>query len=522
MNYLLNIVIFFPAFGALLLYVLKGENSRIFAILTAALELLFVVLLWGEFNSGYGGIQLTTHYEIISHFNINYFVGVDGISLSLITLNALISLLALYFFKYLRTPLIIAILFLESIIMGVFSALDVIVFYIFWELSLLPVLYILGVCGGERRIYASIKYFIYTFGASLIMLVGILYFAYQYFLIMGSWSFNLIDWYRILLDSNTQKWLFAAFFIGMAVKIPIFPLHSWQPHTYTQAPIIGSVLLSAVLSKMGAYGLLRFVLPLFPDISSSLSLYIGLISAFMVVYGAAVALAQSNIKTFLAYSSFSHMGIITLGIFSLNTEGLSGAVFFMVAHGVIIGALFMLAEVLHARTYTYNIHEAQGLAHAMPHFSTTFGIVMMSSLGLPLTIGFVSEVLCLYGFFQVNPIIAFLAGSSFFVGAIYMLYVFKKIFFGSTSPKYTTLKDLNLREKIVFVPILALIIWLGVYPKPILDPISASTEMLAQTISAKKNLNNPSHDTDVELYPLDKLPQDFHDDGVLIIPKVGE
>ena len=280
--------------------------------------------------------------ELISSYNISYFVGIDGISLFLLTLNAFITLLTLYFFKYLRTPLIIAILFLESIIMGVFSALDVMMFYIFWELSLLPVLYIIGVWGGERRIYASIKYFLYTFGASLIMLVGILYFAYQYFLIMGAWSFNLIDWYQISLDIDTQKWLFVAFFIGMAVKIPIFPLHSWQPHAYTQAPLVGSVLLSAVLSKMGTYGLLRLVLPLFPFTSSNISLFIGLVCVFMVVYGAFIALAQTNLKTFLAYSSLSHMGIIVLGIFSLNTEGLSGAVFFMVTHGIVVGALFML------------------------------------------------------------------------------------------------------------------------------------------------------------------------------------
>ncbi|WP_295737316.1 NADH-quinone oxidoreductase subunit M, partial [uncultured Helicobacter sp.] len=276
MNYLLNIVIFFPAFAALLLYVLKGENSRIFAILVGILELLFVALLWNEFNVNYGGIQLSTHYELISSYNISYFVGIDGVSLFLLTLNAFITLLTLYFFKYLRTPLIIAILFLESIVMGVFSALDVMMFYIFWELSLLPVLYIIGVWGGERRIYASIKYFLYTFGASLVMLVGILYFAYQYFLIMGAWSFNLIDWYQTSLDIDTQKWLFVAFFIGMAVKIPIFPLHSWQPHAYTQAPLVGSVLLSAVLSKMGTYGLLRLVLPLFPFTSSNISLVIGL------------------------------------------------------------------------------------------------------------------------------------------------------------------------------------------------------------------------------------------------------
>ena len=358
------------------------------------------------------------------------------------------------------------------------------------------------------------------------MLIGILYFAYQYFLIMGTWSFNLIDWYQISLDPDTQKWLFLAFFIGMAVKIPIFPLHSWQPHAYTQAPLVGSVLLSAVLSKMGTYGLLRLVLPLFPFTSSNISLIIGLICVFMVVYGAFIALAQKDLKTFLAYSSLSHMGIIVLGIFSLNTEGLSGAVFFMIAHGVVVGALFMLIGVLQTRTQTQSLQDVQGIAHSMPQYSSVFGIVMMCSLGLPLTMGFVGEVLSLYGFFQLNPIIAFLAGSSFFVGAIYMLTMFKKVFFGSALPKYTTLKDLNLREKIVFVPILVLIIWLGVYPKPLLTPISISAETLSRTISAKISLT-PTQTHDMENiesleYPLGNVPRDFDDDGVLFIPRIGE
>ncbi|WP_304648215.1 NADH-quinone oxidoreductase subunit M, partial [uncultured Helicobacter sp.] len=277
MNYLLSIIIFFPSFAATLLYVLKGENSRIFGIIAAALELLFVVLLWSEFNVGYGGIQFSSHIDIIHSYGISYYVGVDGISLFLIALNALITLLALCLFKYLKTSLIIATLCLESIMMGVFSALDVMLFYIFWELSLLPILYTLGVWGGEKRIYAAIKYFIYAFGGSIIMLLGILYFAYQYKLVMGVWSFNLLDWYQISLDWQTQKWLFVAFFVGMAVKIPLFPLHSWQPHTYTQAPFIGSALLSAVVSKMGAYALLRFVLPLFPNASDSLNVFIGII-----------------------------------------------------------------------------------------------------------------------------------------------------------------------------------------------------------------------------------------------------
>lgn len=521
MSYLLNIIIFFPALGALLLYVLKGENVRIFGIIVAVVELCFVALLCYEFNGNYEGIQFYKNYTLIESYGIGYCVGVDGISIFLLLLNALLTFLALYFFKYLKSSVIIAVLCLESIIMGVFCALDVLMFYVLWELTLLPVLYLLGVWGGERRIYAAYKYFAFAFTSSLITLVGILYFAYQYLLINGVWSFNLLDWYQIYLDVDVQKWLFFAFFAAMAVKIPLFPLHAWQPHAYTQAPMIGSVLIAAVLSKMGTYALLRFLLPLFPNTSYFMGTCIGILCVIMVLYGALLAYAQKESKTLLAYASLSHMGIIVLGVFSLNSEGMSGAVFFMVAHGIIVGSLFLLLGVLESRFCSSNIDELRGLAHTMPQFSTTFGIVMMSSLGLPLTMGFVAEVLCLYGFFKTHPILAFLAGSSFFVGAIYMLTFFKKVFFGTTIPSLSSLKDLNLREKIVFAPLIAILIGFGIYPKPLLDPISASTDSLSRFISAKSESVLPKEPiTDYE-YPQSQPPRDF-DDRVLTIPEIGE
>lgn len=519
MNHLLNIIIFFPAFAALLLCVLRGENIRIFAIIVSALELFFTFLLWNEFNSNYEAIQFSIHYTLIQSFRISYFVGIDGISLFLLILNALITFFAIYFFKHLKTHLVIAILFLESIVMGVFSSLDVILFYIFWELSMLPVLYIIGVWGGANKVYATIKYFIYAFGSSLIMLIGILYYAYQYKIISGMWSFNLLDWYEFNLDPSLQNWLFVAFFIGVAVKIPLFPFHSWQAHAYTQAPIIGSALLAGVLSKMGTYAILRFILPLFPITSSDISMPIAILCVFMVIYGAMVAYAQKDIKTLFAYASISHMGIIVLGIFSLQSEGLSGAVFFMIAHGVIVASLFLLVGVFYERIRHQDLTQAYGLAHSMPQFSTIFGIVMMSSLGLPLTMGFVGEVLCLYGFFQVNPILAFLAGTSFFVGAIYMLNLYKKIFFGNNS-SFLVLKDLGLREKIVFVPVVAILIGFGIYPKPLLDSINTSVNTLVKTINSKQ-VPNLDMILDIETIST-PLPPEFDEKKILIIPNIGE
>lgn len=524
MNYLLNVVIFFPALAALLLFMLQGanksESKRVFAILVAGLELFFVALLWSEFNTAYSGIQF--YHELIPSFGISYNVGVDGISLFLLALNALLTFLVLCFFKYIKSSLIIAIFFLESLVMGVFSALDALLFYVFWELTLLPVLFIIGVWGGENRIYASIKYFIYAFGSSLFMLLGILYFAYMYYLNFGFWSFNVLYWYQLRLSIDVQQWLFIAFMLAIAVKIPLFPLHSWQPHAYTQAHTAGSVLLAGVLSKMGAYALLRFVLPLFPDSSTHFSSAIALICVFMVVYGAMIAYVQQNIKTLIAYASLSHMGIIVLGIFSLNAEGLSGAVFFMVSHGVLVGALFMLVGVMYDRLQTHEIRAFGGLAHNMPNFSTIFGIVMMASLGLPLTMGFVGEVLCLYGYFQLNPLIAFLAGSSFFVGAIYMLVMFKKVFYGAALVQYSHLKDLKLREKLVFAPIVVLIVGLGVYPKFLLDPIGASAQTLEATITQKLSNHQDTIDNSQPFYPSENIPQDFNDEEILIIPKIGD
>lgn len=522
MDYLLHIVILLPAFGALLVYGLKSEFAKVFAIIVATLELILALMLLNGYDSELVGIYYFSKFELISHFGISYAIGIDSIALFLIILNAFVTLLALALCKDLSKALIIAVLCLESIVMGVFSALDAIIFYIFWELSLLPVLYIIGVCGGKDRIYASVKYFIYTFSASLAMLLGILYYAYQYALISGVWSFNMAEWAQVSLEPN--MWLFMAFFIAMAVKMPLFPLHSWQPYVYTQAPIIGSALLSGVLSKMGCYGLIRIVLPLFPIESAESSFIVAIICVIMVIYGAFLALAQSNIKTLLAYASLSHMGIIVLGIFSFTTEGLSGAVFFMLGHGIIVSSLFLIIGIIESKLNTQEIASLQGLAHNMPSLSTNFGIIMMASLGLPLTIGFVGEVLCLYGYFQVNKIMAFLAGFSLIVGAIYMLVLFKRVFFGESVAQNSHISDLSCCQKLCFLPILALVIVLGVYPKVLLDPLSLELNSLSQYIQAKQGIEEFQDDEDrfKNLHLFDIKPMINNDDKPLLIPQLGD
>ena len=420
------------------------------------------------------------------------------------TLMTLLGIVALSVEKNLKN-MIVTLLFLEVAMIGVFEALDVILFYIFWEFSLVPMLYIIGAWGGEKRLYASIKFFIYTFAGSLIMLVGILFFAYLYYKSTGHWSFALTDWYAMKLPfedqtwmglsmPSIQTWLFWAFFIGFAIKVPMFPFHTWLPYAHGQAPTVGSVILAAVLLKMGSYGFVRFSLPLFPDASVAYIVPVAIIAIIMIVYTAMVAYAQKDMKQVIAYSSISHMGVIVLGTFAMNVEGIAGSIFQMLSHGIVSGALFMLVGVIYDRRHTKLMSEFGGLASVMPNYATIFAIMTMASVGLPLTIGFIGEYLSLAGFYRIHPILTIFGGTSIILGAVYMLTLLKKSFFGPvTKEENKKLKDLDKKELFALVPLVAIVVWLGVYPKPVLDPINTSTKALvkfmhkkAQTPEAKK------------------------------------
>jgi NADH-quinone oxidoreductase subunit M len=393
--------------------------------------------------------------------------------------------------------LIISLLFLEMTMVGVFVALDAILFYIFWELSLVPMLYIIGAWGGNLRIYAAIKFFLYTFTGSLIMLVGMLYVAFAYHDATGIWSFSILDWHQLMIPFGVQTWLFVAFFIGFAIKVPMFPFHTWLPYAHGQAPTIGSVILAAVLLKMGSYGFLRFSLPMFPDASVYFIMPIAILSIIMVIYTAMIAYAQEDIKQVIAYSSVSHMGIIMIGTFALNVEGIAGSIFLMLSHGIVSGALFMLVGVIYDRRGTKMMSEFGGLAKVMPNYATIFGIMLMASVGLPLTIGFVGEFLSLVGFYKVSHIMTLLAGTGIILGAVYMLTLYKRTFFGVvTNSKNRNLKDLTTQESISLIPLVVVVIWLGIYPKPVLEPIDTTVKELvsfmenkAQTEEAKELLS---------------------------------
>jgi len=481
MDNILSVLIFFPAIAGLLGFVVDKKSARAYGITVAAIEFLLSLWLWFSFDTGNAGMQFVEMIPLIPDFGVNYYLGVDGISLFIIlmtTLMTLIGMVSMSIEKDVKN-MIITLLFLEMTMVGVFVALDAIVFYLFWELSLVPMLYIIGAWGGPLRVYAAIKFFLYTFMGSLVMLVGMLFVAYVYHSLTGVWSFAITDWYALVLPVNYQLWLFAAFFLGFAIKVPMFPFHTWLPYAHGQAPTIGSVILAAVLLKMGTYGFVRFSLPMFPDASVMMITPIAVLAIIMIIYTAMVAYAQKDMKQVIAYSSVSHMGIIMIGIFAMNAEGIGGSVFQMLSHGIVSGALFMLVGIIYDRRHTKLMSEFGGLASVMPKYAVIFGIMLMASVGLPLTIGFVGEFLVLLGFYEISPVMTVLAGTSIIIGAVYMLSVYKKSFFGPvTKDENKTLKDLTARETWSLIPLVAIVIWLGVYPKPVLDPINKSVNAM--------------------------------------------
>ncbi len=488
MDALLTLLIFFPAVAALFGYMIEKENIRAYGVAITAIEFILSLVLWIGYDSSLAGYQFTEHASIVAAFGINYDLGIDGISLFLIIMSTFMTMVALIglTIKENLKNLILSILMLEMTMVGVFASLDVILFYLFWELSLVPMLYIIGAWGGKLRVYAAVKFFLYTFAGSLVMLLGILYAAYLYHDSTGVWSFSIEAWQAFPFTYSDQLWLFGAFFVGFAIKVPMVPFHTWLPYAHGQAPTIGSVILAAVLLKMGTYGFVRFSLPMFPDASVHYMIPVAIISLIMIVYTAMVAYAQEDMKQVIAYSSVSHMGVIVLGTFAMNAEGITGSLFLMLSHGIVSGALFMLVGVIYDRRHTKMLNEFGGLAAVMPVYATIFAVMLMASVGLPLTIGFVGEFLSLLGFYAVSPIITAIAGTTIILGAVYMLTLYKKTFFGPvTNEKNKSLQDLTSQELSALIPLVALVIFLGIYPKPMLEPIDGSVKRMIVNMDKK-------------------------------------
>lgn len=488
MENILSMLIFFPAAAATLGFLIDKNSMRQFGVVVTVVEFVLAILLWYHFDVNIAEMQFVKSLPLISEYGITYTVGVDGVSLFLvvmITCVTMIAVIGLTVKKGMKN-LIISILYLEMTMVGVFVSLDVIMFYIFWELTLIPMFYVIGFWGAEKRFYAAIKFFLYTFVGSLVMLVGILYFGYIYHQTTGTWSFSLFDWNSIILPFNAQMWLFIAFFFGFAVKVPMFPFHTWLPLAHGQAPTIGSIMLAAILLKMETYGFIRFSLPLFPDASVYFVPFMATLGLIAIIYTAMVAYAQEDMKQMIAYSSISHMGVITLGVFALNVEGIAGSVYLMIGHGIVSGALFMAVGILYDRRQTKMISAFGGLAHNMPLFALFYAVILMASIGLPLTVGFIGEFLSLLGFFKFSPILTVIASLTIVLSAVYMLAMYKRTFFGNlVKPENKSLKDIFGRELVALGSLVVLTIALGIYPKIILDPLNTTVTNLTKVMEIK-------------------------------------
>jgi NADH-quinone oxidoreductase subunit M len=496
---ILTFLIFLPTAGAILVLLLPSSKpglARGVAFLVSAITFVASIPLYTAFDSARRGMQFEEHVSWLPGVGISYHLGVDGISMLLILLTTLLSALSVLSSfsaverrvkSYMATLLI-----LETGMIGVFAALDLVLFYIFWEAMLIPMYLLIGVWGGPRRVYAAVKFILYTVAGSLLMLVGILYLYYAHHAAHGTFTFDLLQLYDTPLGHSAQLWLFGAFALAFAIKVPMFPFHTWLPDAHVEAPTAGSVILAGVLLKMGVYGFLRFAMPLFPEGTLAFAPWMIALSVVGIVYGALVAMVQRDVKKLVAYSSVSHLGFVMLGLFALNVQGLQGGVLQMINHGLSTGALFLAVGVLYERRHTREIGEFGGLSETLPWFAALFLIVCLSSIGLPGLNGFVGEFLILLGAFRVTPWVTAVAATGVILAAVYLLWMFQRVMFGPiTNDKNRGLRDLTSREFWTLAPIIALIVWIGVYPNPLLRKIDASVGVLIERVERRSLAEAP-------------------------------
>ena len=489
----LTLLLLIPGLGALLIAfvpIRKMHLLRGTALLFTSITFLYSLLFFTHFDPGTDTMQFVQKvpWLDVGVLHIHYHVGLDGISLLLVTLTTFLmplAILASWGIGEKVRPYMFFMLLLEVGMIGVFVSLDLILFYIFWEVTLVPMYFLIGIWGGKRRIYAAVKFFIYTMAGSLLMLAAIL----TLYFFNEARNFDLVEitqrlsLNQITLPAPVELLLFLAFFLAFAVKVPLFPFHTWLPDAHVEAPTAGSVILAGVLLKMGTYGLLRFCLPLFPKASAALAPAISLLAIVGILYGALVALVQTDVKKLVAYSSVSHMGFIVLGIFAFNLQSIEGATYQMLNHGLSTGALFLLVGMLYDRRHTHLIQDFGGLAHVMPRCATLFMVMILSSIGLPGLNGFVGEFLILQGTFLANAGRAAFAASGIVLSAIYMLWVYQRVFMGTIqNDENRTLPDLNLRETAILVPIVVLVIWMGVHSSTFLRIMDTSVQKVVDQI----------------------------------------
>lgn len=500
---LLTYLILIPLIGSFLILFIKKEQANVIrytALGISTLAFLLSLVIYFQFDPANSDFQLVNKFEWIKGLNIHYYVGIDGMSMLLVLLTTFLTPLTLisswssieskvkdftFFF-----------LMLEVGMLGVFISLDLFLFYIFWEAMLIPMYFIIGIWGGKERVYAAVKFFIYTMFGSLLMLVAIVWLAVYAIGPLGYFTTDLVELYKVApqIPMNLQIWMFLAFAFSFAIKVPLFPLHTWLPDAHVQAPTAGSVILAGVLLKMGTYGLLRFNLPLFPQASIAAAPYISVLAIIGIIYGALVAMVQTDIKKLVAYSSVSHLGFVVLGIFAMTQESIQGAVIQMINHGLSTGALFLLVGIIYERTHTREISYYGGIAKLVPVFSFALMFASLSSIGLPGLNGFIGEFLILLGSFQ-SPVLnswwfTVFAASGVIFAAIYLLWMYQRVVFGEVkNPKLEGLKDMNAREIFILVPIFIFIVWIGIYPNTFLKISDRSTAKVVKVIYSPVKTN---------------------------------
>jgi NADH-quinone oxidoreductase subunit M len=486
---ILSLAIWVPIAAGLLVLAVGGDEraplQRWLALAGAILGFLVTIPLYLQFQPANPGMQFEQLVPWIDRFAVNYHLGVDGISVLFVLLNSFITVLVVISgWSQVESRVgqyNAAFLILSGLLNGVFSALDALLFYVFFEATLIPMFIIIGVWGGPNRVYAAVKFFLYTLLGSLLMLVALLY------LYGKSGSFSILAWHQLPLQLDTQKWLFFGLLFAFAVKVPMWPVHTWLPDAHTEAPTGGSAVLAAILLKLGAYGFVRFTLPILPDASRELAWMMIAASLIAVVYIGLVALVQTDMKKLIAYSSISHMGFVTLGFFIFNAYGVEGALLQMVSHGFVSAAMFLCVGVMYDRMHTRNIADYGGVVNTMPKFAALMMLFAMANSGLPATSGFVGEFLVIMGAMKANFWIAFLAATTLIFGAAYTLWMYKRVIFGPVANGHVAaLQDLNAREMVVLVLLAVAVLFMGIYPLPFTEVLHASVNELLRHIALSK------------------------------------
>ena len=498
-GWVLHFLIFFPLIGMLAVLLVGARLAKHLALAITAVEFLVSVPLWFAFNPASAAMQFGAVLPWVPQWGIYYRVGLDGISLLLVLLTTfLMPLAVLGSYRYItrhEKSFYAMLLLLEMGVVGVFSALDLFLFFMFWEIVLVPMYFIIGIWGGQRRIYAAIKFFLYTTVGSLLMLVGILYLFFKYRALTGGASFAYADLLQVPLTFTEQYWLFGAFALAFAIKVPLFPFHTWLPDAHVEAPTPGSVILASIMLKMGTFGFLRFALPLFPGVAMdpTVRMVILVLAVIAIIYGALVALVQPDFKKLVACSSVSHLGFVMLGIFALTVQSVQGALMVMINHGLSTGALFFLIGMIYERRHTRLIESYGGIARVVPLFAALLTLVSLSSIGLPGTNGFIGEFLMLVGAYRTTPVLTVIATTAVIIAAAYLLWAIQRILFNSLDkPENVHLTDLNRREMILMAPLVAGIIWMGVYPAPVLRRMEVSAERFVRLVETKSAVRTAS------------------------------